>query len=273
MNHLILALKRKVPGIIRFWKNQYFCNRRARKIQNQRNAVFENQRKMGLDSIPIFLISFNRLSYIKSMISSLEKKRKKNIIIIDNASTYPPLLEYYESIPYKVIRLDTNWGFQVFWNNPMFEVYRKSFYIISDPDVEPIEECPSDFIEHFFDILYKHPLARKVGFSLKIDDLPENGILTKQVIKWEKKYNKTYIKKDSVFYAQIDTTFALYVPDDIAISSLSESLRTAYPYQARHMPWYKNPQEITEEDKYYAEHKTNGWWNVVEGKMTPDKVK
>lgn len=271
MNKVILFFKKKIPKKIRFWKNNWLCSRKSLKIKNKRDEVFKLRREKGLDGIPIFIVSYNRLSYIKSMISCLEKFGKKNLFIIDNASTYPPLLDYYKTLPYKVFRLSENWGYRVFWKNPIFDEYRKDFYIVSDPDIEPLDECPNDFVEKFFDMLYKYPMARKVGFSLKLNDLPSDSRLTKDVVNWEKKYYKMLIKGDGVYYADIDTTFALYVPDEIALSGFREAFRTAYPYQARHMPWYKDLGEVTDEDRYYAEHKTNGWWNVVEGKMTPDK--
>lgn len=122
-------------------------------------------------------------------------------------------------------------------------------------------------------LLYKYPMARKVGFSLKIDDLPSNVFFTKQVVKWEKRYYKTFIKKNQIYCADVDTTFALYVPDDLVVSGFREAFRSAYPYQARYVPWYKVFDDITDEDRYYSEHKTNGWWNVVAGQMTPDKEK
>ena len=46
--------------------------------------------------IPIVINNFNRLGYLKRLIASLESRGYKNIHIIDNNSTYPPLLEYYE---------------------------------------------------------------------------------------------------------------------------------------------------------------------------------
>lgn len=271
MNGLVLKLKKMVPGYIRFWKNYCKCKKKADLISQRRTELFELQRKKGMDSIPVFLISYNRVSFIKRMIKCLEKIGMANIIIIDNASSYPPLLDFYKTLSYKVIRMEKNGGYRVFWENPVFDEYRKSFYIVSDPDIEPIDECPADFVEKFFDILYKYPMARKVGFSLKIDDLPLNGIFTKSVLKWERKYYKTLIKIDQIYYADIDTTFALYLPDELVLSGFREAFRTAYPYQARHIPWYITSNDVTEEDRYYSEHKTNGWWNVVDGKMTPDK--
>ena len=270
MSSLLNKIKEMIPLAFRMRKHmkEYFSGHDLATIQK----VFEHQENVGLNNIPIFLISFNRLSYLQSMIKRLEQMNVKNIHIIDNASTYPPLLEYYKSIPYKVFYMEKNGGQMVFWKNSMFEEYRKGFYIVSDPDIEPVEDCPDDFIERFFTVLKKHPFVKKVGFSLKIDDLPMDNPISKAVCKWEKRYSRLYLKEDEAYYAALDTTFALYVPDSISTHRFGVAFRTAFPYQARHTPWYKDPSEVTDEDRYYAEHKTNGWWNVVEGKMTPDKV-
>ena len=40
--------------------------------------------------IPIIINSFNRLTTLKRLISSLEQRGYTNIYILDNCSTYPP---------------------------------------------------------------------------------------------------------------------------------------------------------------------------------------
>ena len=119
MRSLINRIKEMVPLSIRMRKhvNEYFSKYNFASIQK----VFENQEKNGLKNIPVFLISFNRLSYLESMIKRLEQMNVKNIHIIDNASTYPPLLEYYKSIPYEVFYMKSNEGQMVFWKNSIFD--------------------------------------------------------------------------------------------------------------------------------------------------------
>ena len=219
----------------------------------RRDKVFSDMEESGqIGDIPIFIVSFNRLSYLKELISRLEQLGKHNIFIIDNASTYPPLLEYYQTLHYPVIYTNSNYGHRVFWECPLLEEYRHNFYILTDPDVIPIESCPLDFIEKFFEILKRYPYINKVGFSLKIDDLPEGR--ANQIN--EERMWMIPEKHGDGFCASIDTTFALYVPDSIARSRLfSDAIRTNAPYQARHLPWYKQTEDLTDEDMYYSEHR------------------
>ena len=238
----------------------------------KRKKLFEAQREKGVHNIPIFIISYNRLSYLSNIIHQLEQRGFQNIKIIDNCSDYPPLLEYYKKTEYEVFRLQKNLGHKAFWTDPVFDQYRKNFYVMTDPDLEIDENCPNDFLEKFFELLWKFPYARKVGFSLKIDDIPDNVPWKKEIVEWEEQYHKIRNSRYNAFYAGIDTTFALYVPDDIVYTNdFVSAFRTEYPYEVRHLPWYKSPDEITEEDKYYSSHKTNGWWDVTKGCMIPDE--
>ncbi len=240
-------------------------------IGKKRKLYFEQQRLKGVDAIPIFIISFNRLSYLKNTVAWLERMNKRNIIIIDNASTYEPLLEYYDSIPYEVIRLPYNGGHKVFWTDGRFEKYRNDFYIVTDPDLEPVDECPEDFLEKFLTVLKKYPFVKKVGFSLKIDDIPRESVFADEAFKWEKQYYDVGLKKDNIFYAGIDTTFALYAPEHLSKNiDWYKGFRVGYPYQAKHLPWYKSDTELTKEDVFYSENKENGWWDSVRGEVTPD---
>lgn len=239
-------------------------------IKNKRDTLvaLSNQKKRGIHTIPIFIVSYNRLSYLKELIKVLEEKGYNNIYIIDNNSTYPPLIEYYKSIQYNVIYLEKNLGHMAFWKSNLFDKYRNDFYVVTDPDVIPLEECPSDFLELFFKILEKYPFVRKVGFSLKIDDSPVDNVFANEVYNWEKQFYKN--KLNNMYYASIDTTFALYLPDKFYKSGkFFRAFRTSYPYMARHLPWYKKGTDVTEEDIYYSKQKTNGWWDVLNG-LTKD---
>ena len=230
-----------------------------------RKKAFREREAKGISNIPVFLISFNRLSYLQMAIERFEQMGLTNIIIIDNVSTYPPLLEYYQKTPYQVITMDQNYGHRVFWECPQLRQYRNDFYIVSDPDVLPIEECPADFVEKMFYVLKKYPNVTKVGLSLKLDDLPEDGVLTDDVLEHEKQFTKRYIEKENLYIAPVDTTFSIYPPDSNANRKMTFycAFRTGYPYQARHLPWYKTKQIITDEDRFYSGLNKFGTWDVV----------
>ena len=222
-------------------------------------------------NVPIFIISYNRLYCLQQQISRLKEMGYKNITIIDNNSSYPPLLEFLDTTDCKVIRMKKNFGHKVFWKSGLYKKYMNDLYVVTDPDVIPVENCPNDFVRVFYSYLKKYPRFRKVGFSLKINDIPDDSPLKEDVLAWEQKFYSIKVPFQKVFVASIDTTMALYMPDNLNIScDCLSALRTAEPYEARHLPWYKTQDKITEEDRYYADHRTNGFWDEAKGNLTKE---
>jgi hypothetical protein len=206
---------------------------------------------VNIEKIPIVINNRNRLTFLLQLIDFLEKNNFKNIIIIDNNSTYPPLLEFYENTNYKIIYLNENLGYLALEKIELYNKIRKSFYVYTDPDIVPILECPSDFMDYFLHLLRKYPKIQKVGFSLKLDDIPDFYNKKNEVIEWESKYYDKIIQ-ENVFDAPIDTTFALHKPYSmISTRGIFKMARTGFPYQARHMPWYNNSENLSEEELYY----------------------
>ena len=138
----------------------------------------------------------------------LKLHENNQIIIIDNASTYEPLLEYYNTLPYEIIRLSKNYGHYAI--GKVYDEYQKTYhlnstnYVYTDPDIIPIEDCPDTFLGYFSELLSKYSLD-KVGFGLKIDDLPDHFKLKADVIKWESQWFDNPITSN-IFRAKIDTT-------------------------------------------------------------------
>jgi hypothetical protein len=209
-----------------------------------------------LYTTPVIINSFNRLSCLQLQIARLQKAGMKNIHILDNASSYPPLLDYYNMLPAGVTlhRLKKNLGYKALWKSWIYNRFRWGYYIYTDPDVIPTENCPNDFIEFFYNALKTYPDIGKVGFGLKIDDLPDHYNPKQQILEWETHHHYDPKKRRGAFYtASIDTTFALYRP----LSSRRKShwklpaLRSAEPYIARHLGWYLNTDNPSEEDIFY----------------------
>lgn len=203
-----------------------------------------------INTIPIIINNFNRLNCLIILLEKLESYNIRNIIILDNHSTYPPLLEYYKTCPYPIHRLDENLGFLALWKSNLYDkYYSKSYYILTDPDVVPDKGCPADFIQHFYHLLQKYPALDKVGFNLRIDDLPGYYDRKQQVIEVEQPYWEQTVGGD-YFKAPIDTTFALYRPG-VKGGFWLNSGRTLPPYSALHLPWYDHSDNPDEETIFY----------------------
>jgi hypothetical protein len=205
--------------------------------------------------IPIIINNYNRLTCMILLIKALTDRGYHNIYIIDNKSTYPPLIKYYDSCPYTVFRLNENIGFKALWKcGDIKKRFCRDYYIYTDSDVVPSDFCPDGFIDYFFSEIKKRPLTRKIGFSLRIDNLPGYYGKKEEVIAWEQQFY-TRLNKDNLYRAPIDTTFALYRPyAGLSRSRYVKSYRTAYPYQAEHLPWYSNTDHLDTEELYYINH-------------------
>ena len=98
--------------------------------------------------VPIIINNFNRLDTLCKLLDALVVRGYTNIYILDNASTYPPLLKYYERCPFTVIRLEKNLGFKALWKSSLRKKFCGDYYIYTDSDVVPVVDCPADFVDH-----------------------------------------------------------------------------------------------------------------------------
>lgn len=201
--------------------------------------------------VPIVINNYNRLSYLKKLVDSLTVRGYNNIYIIDNKSTYPPLLEYYRTCPYKVFMLDQNVGYLAMWQTDIYKLFQKSYYVYTDSDMEIDDECPDDFMRRFIEILEKYPFAQKVGFALRVDDLPECYCNKESVINHEERFWRKEVE-NGVYDAEIDTTFALYRPFcGGKADRFQKTYRTGGKYLIKHLPWYVDSSDLSDEEIYY----------------------
>ena len=217
--------------------------------------------------IPVIINNFNRLESLRSLVAWLESAGMKNIIILDNGSTYPPLLSYYSSCPHEIVR-ETNLGPLALWSSRnLWRRVRNDYYIYSDSDVVPDTYCPSDVIQLLYGILRSHPLSEKIGLGLRIDDLPDHYARKTEVIAWEMRYWQRPISTN-LYEAAVDTTFAMYRPRTMGGWWL-RSLRTGGAYVARHVPWYQDSNNLTEEERFYVRTAKPGMSTILEGQRWP----
>lgn len=201
--------------------------------------------------IPIVINNFNRLTTLKQLVASLTERSINNIIILDNDSTYPPLVEWYENCPYHVIKLGRNLGFKAIWKSKLTAKIRKGWFVYTDSDVVLSPDCPADIMQRMIDVMTKEkPNAIKVGPGIEIDDLPDCYSQKQEVIAHETKHYQH--KEGNLYRAPIDTTFALYRPlSGLNRSRAAETYRLASPYTIQHLPWYSDSANPTPEEEYY----------------------
>lgn len=208
--------------------------------------------------INVFIVSFNRVTWLPNMVKDIfSMDNVGEVYIIDNGSTYPPLLKYYEQTPAKVIYLDKNLGHRSPWLSDIVEQLATPYYVVTDPDLS-LAGVPKDCLLHLLKGYekYKHLNINKAGLGLEIKDVPKNKH-TEFIHFFEAEHMWKRPLDPQFFNATCDTTFALYNKyhfiwdvDPKTHADFSYAVRSNYPYVAKHMPWYDSPENPSEEDLF-----------------------
>lgn len=201
--------------------------------------------------IPLVINCRDRCEPLTALLAWLERTGHERVILLDNDSAWPPLLELYETTPYEVVRLRENLGSQAPWRSGLIDQrFPGEPYAVTDPDIVPSEECPDDLLDHLAGLLERHPDRVKVGVGLRTDDLPARFAHAAEAVACESPYWKTEIEP-GVFDAAVDTTMAVYRPGQPF--AIGPAIRTGFPYVARHLSWYMDTSNPTPEERFYFE--------------------
>ncbi len=219
--------------------------------------------------VPVLINSFNRLASLRRLIDWLRQAGHLDLHVIDNASTYPPLLDYLRWLErtrlVKVTRLTRNAGHLALWQQGLLQrLGIVTEYVYTDPDVVPAASCPRDLVGVLQSVLADNPDIATAGVGLRLDDLPDAYRFKVQAIAWERQFWRAPAAP-GLFRAPIDTTFALYRPQ--AGHGLGQpAIRLGWPYVAAHEGWYVNHADPTDEDRFYQGTAARGTshWSVDE---------
>src|SRR5271154_6345144 len=98
--------------------------------------------------IPVYITNRDRLTAPKKLVEwLLVTKDVGQITILDNDTTYPPVLDWYETLHDVVVtKMNRNGGPWVFWELEM-QKSQPTPYIVTDSDMVPSDGCPDDIIE------------------------------------------------------------------------------------------------------------------------------
>jgi len=213
---------------------------------------------------PAVILCYNQPTFLRKMVSQLEKYTQ-DILVIDNHSTYKPLLDYYENeFCYTLLRQKENFG-HLIYRAPFVKKLTGEVYLLTDPDLELNPNLPDNFIETFFAISL-HFQAIRVGAALNIqaNDLRE-GIFFQghSIQEWEKnfwQYRLHYPDNPNLelYDSLIDTTFCL-----VNKRFCNKHIRVAKEYTCTHIPWHKHFEKKLlpgEYEAYLTNNKSTTYW-------------
>ncbi len=226
-----------------------------------------------MKNTPIVILNRDRLYPIIEQVTVLKSKGYNNIIVIDNQSTYPPLMEWYAKgevdVFHNNLTENSCHAFRdlVLQGHPKFTNIVSDWYVFNDSDIIPLDDVPENFIEDLKNYAIKHNKT-KVGMFIKIDDLDMTYPLNKWVHSYESIYWTNPIVDNGIelYPHPIDTTFAIHAPNTLPTWS-NNTLRVGVPYIVKHTPFYYNPEDLPDDEKYYLQHmnkKSSNWSSKVE---------
>ena len=184
-----------------------------------------------------------------------------NIHILDNNSTYPPIIEYLKSIEssINIHRFEINYGHSVVTKIP--SLINSSMYIITDPDLTLNANLPQTFINDLVHISNKYQV-HKVGFALdNINNIRSDiSFAGKIPSEWESQFWKHPIPdiNYTLYNAQIDTTFCLINNRFMN----NNHIRVAGNFTCIHRPWLINWKDELPADEleYYKRNNISSTW-------------
>jgi glycosyltransferase involved in cell wall biosynthesis len=204
--------------------------------------------------IPVIINNRNLLTWPKAMVERIQRyEGVGEIVIVDNESTYPPLLEWYATNPCRIER-HANVGIAAPWLTQVVANLKAPFYVVTDPDMG-LEETPDDTLLYLKDKMNILNID-KIGLGLDWQRVEDKSPYYKRLRLYEKdRWEKSPVQNDVYMDVQIDTTFALYNVDHYFIGGGS----TPFPYVARHYPWEFSIEEArnSEEFMYYMDNATS----------------
>lgn len=184
--------------------------------------------------IPIIINNRDLLTWPSKMVDDLKSfDNVGEIIILDNGSTYEPLLEWYKTKPCTIIYSE-NLGQGATWTLNLPIKLGLGYYVVTDPDLD-LSKTPKNSLTHLKEKFDSHPEYSKIGLSIYNWEVPEQSPYHHFLKSWgSNNWDEKTIIDELLTKHLIDTTFAIYHVDR---HPHGDSCATNSPYSVRHIPW------------------------------------
>ena len=220
---------------------------------------------MDYRDTPCFVNNFNRLDIgFRDLLTWLKRAGMTDITVIDNGSTYCPLLDFYElseMFNVKLIRAP-NLGHEAIWKLGLHNTPNGERFVYTDADCVPDPDCPLDLVRKMHEVADRYAPA-KVGPAIRIDDIPSHFAQRDHMRFCESDYWARRYPEGDCWNAALDTTFALYDSGwgrwPQAETGGVQHVRLDFPYVVRHIPWYLPSDNLPAEEKFYRAHVAPGF--------------
>ncbi|MFT3813820.1 MAG: hypothetical protein QM740_10610 [Acidovorax sp.] len=225
-------------------------------------------------STPVVINSFNQHCYLQNIVAKFLDAGFLNLLVFDNGSTYPPLVDYLNRIRDDVrvmpVYYNANMGPRHFFLGKIYaSVFGPCPFLYTDPDLT-WGALADDFVSRLLDLTHQYRTF-KVGAALTLPhphELKASAPKIKEagqeldVIAFESRYWQAEVEP-GVYNAPIDTTLHLFNPAYYDGTTIITGLRVAGAgYEAKHTPWFKDDPCPAEETDFYKQLDP-GWRNWV----------
>lgn len=183
--------------------------------------------------IPVIINNRDLITWPKAMVEKIRTyDNTGDIIIVDNGSTYEPLLDWYRSKPCDIIYCK-NLGQKGAWLSGVVKKLDSEYYVVSDPDLG-LDDTPQDTLLYLVEKMNQLEL-KKIGLGLDWKSIGRSSPFYNSIMEYEgNRWKNSRINNNVYLDIPVDTTFALYKNKKHFIGGAS----TGYPYTAKHYPWY-----------------------------------
>lgn len=223
----------------------------------------------------IYINNRNYVTWPKGMAEKLSNEGHE-VIFVDNGSTYEPLLDFYSTCPYKVIRL-ANCGCNAPFTQGIVTNLKEPF-VVTDPDYD-LSMIPSDWDQVLLEGFNQFPDQPKFGLSWDEYQVPPENpawIADNFCSYWPNGLPSTWghFLPNNWYNYPCDTSFALHRP---GIPNGINGIRKGRPYTGIHLPWHivlepsAKPEArsvlFDDEIEYYFDHCENS--SMTWGRILP----